>query len=75
MDRLAVRKQNHPEEAPASLRNLGPPSNAPVWLDMLVLRAFYCPLNPLVPYSGTIWAISSGLKVACGFHAFSLVAA
>ena len=68
MDCLPVHKQNYPEIAPASLRNSGPKSNPPVGLDMLMLRAFYCPLNPFVPYLGTIGTISSGVEVAGRFH-------
>ena len=75
MDRLAVRKQNHPELATASLRDWGPPSYTPVCLDILVFRALYCPLNPFVPDFNAIWTVLSGVEVAGRFHTFSLGAA
>jgi hypothetical protein len=54
MDRLSVRKQNHPKVPILSLRNSGPAPDALISLDMLVLRMFYDPQNPIVIDSGPV---------------------
>jgi hypothetical protein len=48
MDRLSVRKQNHPEVPISGLRNPSPTPDPLICLDMLVLRVFYDPPNPVV---------------------------
>jgi len=43
MDRLSIRKQNHPKVPILGLRNSGPALDALISLDMLMLRMFYDP--------------------------------
>jgi len=68
MDRLSVRKQNHPEVPIPGLRNPGPTPDPLIGLDLLVLRVCDDPQNPFVFDRSPIRSGPGSIEVVGCFH-------